>query len=234
MRNKKYLGLIFMILIFGVMDNGRQWLQLINTKKSIEHLNNIKLSMNNKMQNPPIKNIKKEKIMNEILLLVEASELSAQLISVKEAGGGDAVDNFDLILSGNFQQLIQFFKTISKQCLPFFIDYFGLNNNKNEWSVKIRLRIFPSCQNSLNVIFRERQQKNIKMASAIFSIRQLKFAGFLRYGNHLDAIISSPDKISKEIKVGDTVGREQGKVIYIDENKIVVQVNQKIIPILKK
>ncbi len=238
MRYHKLFIISILIAMACIIDTGRQWFHWLTTQKSIQELQGIqlneKMQADKKMKNTPIQSVKKEKMMNTIFRLVESGDLFLQSISViAQAETLTTTYDVNLVVSGHFQKIMQFFKLISSQCLPFFVDAIELYHQQDDWNLKIRLRILDYCVKGANTVFLNESYSNHLLRAPFFSVRQFKMAGFLKSQHDLSAIVFSPDKKSKEIRVGDFLGREKARVILIDENKVLVQVKTVVVPILK-
>src|SRR5579872_2522044 len=213
MYSLKFFILLTGIVFLGLTDVGWQFFKLYEAKKQIQRLT-ISIQKKEKLflnkQNMQNKNpmMDKEKITNIFLMTVESSGLSLHSFYAIEKNRDHAID-IDSVMIGNFQQFFKFFKTISRQCFPFLIHYAEIRKDHYRWKLRLNLVISGICLRSAN----ESLAQN-------FSIKQLKFAGFLQYHHHLAAIILLPTGESKEIMLGDFLGVEHARVIHIDENGI--------------
>lgn len=236
--------LIIIIILTGMFDIYKQEMSVLDLRKSVQDLkiiinkNNFYNNNNNKI-NQPISIMSKEKMLDSIFMLIELSGLSSQLVAIKESAGEmQHAYDVDLTLYGNFLQLTYFLNNLSQQCLPALIRYAEVSKDFKQLKIILKLSIFNYCMKSGggNVLFLSQHEENdpfeysfenhSENSLLLFSIKQMKFAGFLRYQDHLAGILSLPNRESKEVVLGEFLGLENAKVVYIDEESVLVQVNQ--------
>jgi len=241
MRPVTYIILIVVIILVGVTDVCRQLVHLSYTKKSVQNAKRIiqkkqSIHSEDKNQSSVMRVMSREKMTDLFLTWVESSglSLSSFLVTEKE---GDL--DMNAVFIGNFQQMTVFFKAISEQCFPFLVRNAVIYKEQNELKLKLASSLSTTClsvkktrdfvsdskkeENPFDHFFEKDGENRLQM----FSVRQIKFSGFLKYDDHLAAIVREPTGRSIEILMGDVLGPEKAKVIHIDETGVLLQLNGK-------
>lgn len=242
----KYIVFIFCIVAFAAVDFFQQSIHLLAEKKQIEQLHlalqNEKRNSNKKTPTRISSHVTKEKITEALFVALDMSGLALQSILVTENNlNSQSVVHADMQLIGNFQQFIEFYNRMTRQCFPFAMGEAKLLKNHNQLKMKLGLSLSTQCMNhkslrsipSIRDPFQDFSVHPMQNAIHLFSIKQLRSVGFFQYVNDSIAVIQLPNGKSSEVVVGDVLGLEKARVIRVNKDGVFVRLNGSILAIKK-
>jgi len=244
-----FLALLVLVIILGLLDVGKQWMDFSNSRHRMRGLK-ISLQQKKRIQlvnpnvQPSLAAIDKEKIMNLFFSMAKESGLITQSVWILNNSGLNQLLTIDSVFMGSFSQLIEFINKISHACFPVRINRAELFTDHNQLRLKLKIDILDLCvRSTLNrnfSFFSPQKNKNNPFEKVLtnldenqndslqlFSIKQLKFAGYLKQSKQMMAVVTLPDGRSRTIAVGDQLGIEHAYLVDINESGMVFQLNKK-------
>lgn len=226
------------------------WLQIAGLKRQMQNNRQMLLSLLQDEKNQAqIKTVKKRLIVSSAQ---SQSELIFDLISLANIKGlnlgslqlllskDQSILLLHLILLGSYSRFLDFARRIEETRYPVTIldfDYKPAQNNQNEFTMdiailkafKIKIERRAHTQINLPKTYNPfcasegglQQMDHIHVQTV--PLLQLKMVGYVEQDHHVFALLALPNHRIKEVSLGEVIGREQGVVIQISQNKIDVR-----------
>ena len=226
MRFSLWLFLIALICLAGFADVLMQGFSLHDLKKSIQDKKRVlqKNEENHAGQKTaghrmPV--VTKDRMMNLFLKEADAYGLLLRSFSIDE-NANDSQNYFvDAALAGSFQAVPLFFDSMMKTCFPFLIQEISMVSAQDHPTWKMHLVLSDKCLAAKPVLL---EKKDLQPA-ALFSVREMRMTGFLKYRDRYHAIVLLPDHESLEVDLNDRLGIEHARVVHIDEKNVWIRLN---------
>ena len=231
MSQLRFYILIGLISLIGLIDVGRKSLHFFADKQQIKNLNlqpMPKIKDNSMVKYSFV--AQKNQIMEAFFSAVQRTGLQIQSSAIF------ARENLeiDVTLVGNFVQIQQLFIAMSRQCFPFLIKQAAMEKYAKQLQFRLNISFLKMCVTPTSyskVLARLNDPFATDIAGGDenmlqnYPLKQIKQVGLLRYSNQTMAIIALPNGVSREIGMGDIVGRERAKWIGIQQHKMIFQLN---------
>ncbi|MEO8402284.1 MAG: pilus assembly protein PilP [Gammaproteobacteria bacterium] len=247
---KALIVMVFLILIIGILDIKNlvsRHIVLQQNTLLLEHkISDAKEYLQQEKEKPIDDQLTHTgNRLNNIFDAIRESHLVMQSIQPTEnqIALGEGSLTYNLLLQGDFNQVVSFFKNLEEYHVSYLINHFEFSAENNHWNFSIELRVFnhyfkSSRQKSSFVFDADRENwldpfcydyfRDITYSSTAVtdrvSIKQLKLVGYLQQKNQLSGIVLMPNGESITVLAGDRLGIEQADIMKITETELVLRV----------
>lgn len=181
----------------------------------------------------------KSEWLQSLIHLASVSQLQVLSVSsIKIQNGED--DEMIFLLQGGFSQMMTWLLAAAKNRIPLCVDSLEISTGKNVENIKLKLRMLNQPVNAampkqsvivdpfVKVINAGLQADDASLPVR-FSVKQLRFSGFLQAGKKQLGVLLLPDGKSIDVWQGEKVGIENAVVSSVDSEKIIFQLNDQVI-----
>lgn len=130
---------------------------------------------------------------------------------------------FKISMLGDFLRLKKLMNRFAKSVIPLVVDDFSLRINQ-QGEVEFEMRLLVFYMQALTTVLLDKEDTS-KSKLYTTSLQELKWVGYLQKNSSFFGLVMLPDGNTVDVKVGSVIGKENARVILIDQAKMVVEIN---------